>query len=204
MPAKFPAANFAAAKAGFITATTATDRTYMQRDENMLLARFANLLSRYTGNEAYHKMSERAMRYLVAPQIAKYLPTGGTLLANLEFSTDPIHITVVGLGTIQQPRHCSMPAMRIRRVICDWNGGTLARAACRTPDIARYPELKNAAAFICTGNTCSSPIYKPETVRASETDSRSLKNRRVSFRIEDQHGQEYLCYMVAQAFLYLC
>src|SRR5258706_15036777 len=67
-----------------------------ERVENMLLPRFVNLLARYTGNSAYHVMAERGMRYLVAPQIAEFLPTGGTLLANLEFFCDPIHITVVG------------------------------------------------------------------------------------------------------------
>jgi len=166
--AKFMAANFADGKAGFITAKTPTDRSYTptpQRDENMLLARFANLLSRYTGNAAYHDMAERAMRYLVAPQIAKYLPTGGTLLANLEFSTDPIHITVVGHKddpAAQALFHAgsAYPSGYLRLEWWDTREGRLPN-----PDV-QYPELKNAAAFICTGNTCSSPIYKPETVRA--------------------------------------
>jgi uncharacterized protein len=29
----------------------------------------------------------------------------------------------------------------------------------------QYPELKTAAAFICTGTACSSPIFKPELIR---------------------------------------
>ncbi len=89
--------NFAGGPAGFLTAKTPTDRSYTprpERDENMLVARFGNLLARYTGNEDYRKMAERAMRYLVTPEIAKLLPTG--LLANLEFAGDPIHITIVG------------------------------------------------------------------------------------------------------------
>jgi uncharacterized protein YyaL (SSP411 family) len=165
--AKFMAANFADAKAGYMTAKTPTDRTYMpkpERDENMLLARFANLLSRYTGNSAYHDMAERAMRYLVAPQIAKFMPTGGTLLANLEFSSDPIHITIVGHKddpTAQALFHAgnAYPSGYLRLEWWDTREGRLPN-----PDV-QYPELKNAAAFICTGNTCSSPIYKPETVR---------------------------------------
>jgi uncharacterized protein YyaL (SSP411 family) len=32
------------------------------------------------------------------------------------------------------------------------------------PDV-QYPELKNPAAFVCTNNTCSAPIYKPEAVK---------------------------------------
>jgi len=166
--AKFIATNFAGGQAGFLTAKTPTDRSYTprpERDENMLVARFGNLLARYTGNDDYRKLAERAMRYLVAPEIAKFLPTGGTLLANLEFATDPIHITVVG--------HKDDPAAQaLFRAGASYPSGYLraewwdtAEGRLPNPDV-QYPELKNAAAFICTGNTCSSPISKPEQVRA--------------------------------------
>jgi len=166
-PAKFIAANFASPQAGYVTAKTPTDRSYTprpERDENMLVARFANLLARYTGNDDYRKMAEQAMRYLVAPQIAKFLPTGGTLLANLEFSTDPIHITIVGHKddpAAQALFHAgaAYPSGYLRIEWWDITEGRLPN-----PDV-QYPELKTAAAFICTGNTCSSPIYKPDQVR---------------------------------------
>jgi uncharacterized protein YyaL (SSP411 family) len=165
--ANFIAANFAATQAGYITAKTPTDRSYIpcpERDENMLVARFANLLARYTGNDDYRKMAEQARRYLVAPQIAKFFPTGGTLLANLEFSTDSIHITIVG-------RKDDPVAQALFRAGAAYPSGYLrvewwdtAEGRLPNPDV-QYPELKSAAAFICTGNTCSSPIYKPEQVR---------------------------------------
>jgi hypothetical protein len=165
--AKFIATNFSVGPAGFTTAKAPTDRAYTprpERDENMLVARFGNLLARYTGNDAYRKMAERAMRYLVAPEIAKFMPTGGTLLANLEFSTDPIHITVVGHKddpNAQALFHAgaAYPSGFLRIEWWDTHEGRLPN-----PDV-QYPELKNAAAFICTGNTCSSPIYKAEMVR---------------------------------------
>jgi uncharacterized protein len=166
--AKFIAANFASGQAGFLTAKTPTDRSYTprpERDENMLVARFGNLLARYTGNDDYRKMGERAMRYLVAPEIAKFMPTGGTLLANLEFATDPIHITVVGHKNDPAAQAlfragASYPSGYLRAEWWDTSEGRLPN-----PDV-QYPELKNAAAFICTGNTCSSPISKPDQVRA--------------------------------------
>jgi len=166
--AKFIAATFASGPAGFITAKAPTDRAYAprpERDENTLMARFANQLAHYTGNDAYRKMAERAMRYLVAPEIAKFMPTGGTLLANLEFSADPIHITVVGHkddANAQALFHAgaAYPSGYLRVEWWDAREGRLPN-----PDV-QYPELKSAAAFICTGNTCSSPIYKPELVRA--------------------------------------
>ena len=166
--AKFIAANFSSGKAGFVTAKAPADGSYTprpERDENMLVARFGNLLSRYAGNQDYRKMSERAMRYLVAPQIAKFMPTGGTLLANLEFSSEPIHITIVGGKNdpaAQALFHAgaSYPSGYLRVEWWDANEGRLPN-----PDV-QYPQLKTAAAFICTGNTCSSPINKAELVRA--------------------------------------
>lgn len=165
--AKFISATFAAEGGGYLTSKAPTDRSYApkpQRDENILLARLMNLLSRYTGNDAYHAMSERAMRYVSAPMIAKYMPTGATLLADLEYSSDPIHITVVGHKddpAAQALFHAAAayPSGYLRLEWWDTREGRLPN-----PDV-QYPELKNAAAFICTGNTCSAPISKPEMVR---------------------------------------
>jgi uncharacterized protein YyaL (SSP411 family) len=166
--ARFMNTNFAGDQAGFITSKAPTDRSYTprpEREENIALARFANLLSRYTGNQDYHAMSERAMRYLAAPMIAKYLPTGGILLANREFSSDPIHITIVGHKddpAAQALFHAAAayPSGYLRLEWWDTREGRLPN-----PDV-QYPELKTAAAFICTGNTCSSPIHEAAAVRA--------------------------------------
>ena len=165
--AGFIAANFKDDEAGFLTSKAPTDRAYkprQERDENILAARFFNLLSRYSGNDSYHKNAEQAMRYLVAPEIARYLPTGGTLLTNLEFSSDPIHITVVGHKDDPEAQAlfhagASYPSGYLRVEWWDTREGRLPN-----PDV-QYPELKKPAAFICTGNTCSSPIYSPEAIR---------------------------------------
>jgi uncharacterized protein YyaL (SSP411 family) len=165
--AKFINANFAGDQAGFITSKAPTDRSYTprpEREENILLARFSNLLSRYTGNQDYHAMAERAMRYLAAPMIARYLPTGGTLLADREFSSDPIHITIVGhkddpAAEALFHAAAAYPSGYLRLEWWDTREGRLPN-----PDV-QYPELKTAAAFICTGNTCSSPIHSAEAVR---------------------------------------
>jgi uncharacterized protein YyaL (SSP411 family) len=166
--AKFMEANFAGAQAGFITSKAPTDRSYTprpERDENILMARFANLLSRYTGNANYRAISDRAMRYLAAPIIAKYLPTAGTLLADREISSDPIHITVVGhkddsLAQALFHAGAAYPSGYLRLEWWDTREGRLPN-----PDVL-YPELKTAAAFICTGNTCSSPIHAADAIRA--------------------------------------
>jgi uncharacterized protein len=101
---------------------------------------------------------------VTAPMIAKYMPTGGTLLADLEFSSDPIHITVVGHKddpAAQALFHAAAgyPSGYLRLEWWDTREGRLPN-----PDV-QYPEMKNASAFICTGNTCSAPIAKPEMIR---------------------------------------
>ena len=110
-------------------------------------------------------MAERAMRYLAAPQIAKFLPTGGTLLANFELASEPIHITVVGHKddpTAQALFHAAAayPSGYLRVEWWDTREGRLPN-----PDV-QYPDLKKPAAFMCTGTTCSSPIFNAEMVRA--------------------------------------
>jgi len=163
--AQFMRANFADSAAGFVT-SKATDRSYTprpERDENILLARFANLLSHYTGNSEYHAMAERAMRYLAAPEIAKYLPTAGTLLADREIASDPIHMTIVGhkddpAAQALFQAAAAYPSGYLRLEWWDTREGKLPN-----PDVL-YPELKTAAAFICTGNACSSPIHDPGAI----------------------------------------
>jgi len=165
--AKFIDANFKNAQGGYLTSKAPTDRSYTpkpERDENIAFARLTNLLSRYAGNEEYRKMSERAMKYVAAPMIARYLPTGATLLADLEYASDPIHITVVGHKddpAAQALFHAAAayPSGYLRLEWWDTREGRLPN-----PDV-QYPELKTAAAFICTGNTCSAPIKDPQTVR---------------------------------------
>ena len=104
------------------------------------------------------------MRYLAAPEIAKYLPTAGTLLADREIASDPIHMTIVGhkddpAAQALFQAAAAYPSGYLRLEWWDTREGKLPN-----PDVL-YPELKTAAAFICTGNTCSSPIHDPGAIR---------------------------------------
>ena len=165
--ARYLMANFRSPEAGFLTSKAPTDPAYAplpERDENIIAARFLNLLSAYTGKPAYGEAANHAMRYLVAPQVAHELPTGGVLLANLEASTPPLHITVVGPKDSASARALFLAANAYpgdyKRV--EWwdpREGPLPNA-----DV-QYPERPEPAAFICTGNSCSSPISKPDDIR---------------------------------------
>ena len=69
-----------------------------QIDENIAAARFFNLLFQYLGRAPDHAAAERGMRYLASPQVvhSRALWPAGILLADLETSSDPLHITIVG------------------------------------------------------------------------------------------------------------
>ena len=151
------------AEAGFLTATSrsALEPARPQRDENIQLARLANLLFHYTGKAEHRRVAERAMRYLAVPEIATRFETGGVLLADLELRTEPLHMTVVGprhdSGTQSLLRAAAAIAVPYKRIeLLDAREGPLPRS-----DVI-YPRLSRPAAFLCTEGRCSAPSFSAE------------------------------------------
>jgi len=139
-------------------------KAVLQIDENLELARFANLLAHYTGEAGYRAMSEHALRYLFSPAVAgshRFLAT--MLLAEREFAADPAHITIVGgkqdaLAAALHGRALRYPSTYRRIEWWDRKEGAMPN-----PDVT-YPELERAAAFVCVNHACSLPIFEPEKV----------------------------------------
>jgi uncharacterized protein YyaL (SSP411 family) len=165
----FIAANFKNPDgAGFLTAKTPTDHAYKphpERDENVSVARVANLLFHYTGDQALRGAAEQAMRYVVTPGIAHQYTAVGTLIADAELTVSPVHLTIVGHKDDPDAQRLFQTALQVpsgyKRV--EWwdkREGVLPNA-----DV-EYPELKQAAAFVCTDKSCSSPILKAEQLLA--------------------------------------
>ncbi len=69
---------------GFLTPAS----TRPQRDENVALARLANLLFLSTGKPEYRRVAENAIRYLAAPAIARRFPAASVLLVDRETAPD--------------------------------------------------------------------------------------------------------------------
>src|SRR5258708_844296 len=95
----FIAKNFRDPKgAGFLTARPAghSDSPHPQRDENVLVARTANLLFRYTGSAECGQLAKDAMRYLAAKPVVDRLPASSALLADVAIGSEPLHLPVVG------------------------------------------------------------------------------------------------------------
>ena len=164
---RFIAANFVSEKAaGFTTSKSSTDHAYKphpERDENAQLARFANLLSEYTGEKGDHETAAAAMRYLATPEIATAWLSSPVLLAEAQFTTPPTHVTIVGSKSDPATKVLFQTALLAtptysRLELWDKSEGPLPR-----PDVA-YPTLTRAAAFLCTATACSSPIFDAQSL----------------------------------------
>jgi uncharacterized protein len=153
---------------GFATSKTATDAAYHphpERDENAQLARFANLLYQYTGDASAKANADRTMRYLATKPIALRPMAGTILLAETEFTTDPIHITIVGpVGDATSKQlftdALASPSSYKRIELWDPKQGKPVR------DDVTYPEMSRPAAFLCRQRSCSTPIFDSTKLNA--------------------------------------
>ncbi len=155
--------------AGFVTSYAAPDAAFAplpQRDENIILARVANLAFHLTGDARLRDVAQEALRHLAIPEVAKRPQTGGVLLVADELGREPLHVTVVGPKDDVAARALLLAARAwpeaayARLELWDRRDGPLPRA-----DVA-YPELKRPAAFVCTESRCSAPAYTPDELRA--------------------------------------
>lgn len=160
--AGFIEAHFRGSQPGYVTsATRAGSRVQSQSniDENIPLARFANLLHRYTGDARYKAMGDYALRMLVTEQVAdSQLTAPGILLATFESANDPLHITIVGGKDDAAAIALFQSAIRYSAVYRRVEWWDRREGKMPNPDV-RYPQLPRAAAFICTDSTCSLPIF---------------------------------------------
>lgn len=161
----FPFSDANGKRGGFVTARGNDGIASLpQRDENVGVARFTNLLFHYTGEPAHRKTAEEAMRFLSTPMAQKKGFSASLLLVDRELATSPLHVTVVGpksdlAGKALFEAAQSYPGSYKRVEWWDRTEGNLPRN-----DIT-YPELKKPAAFICTNSRCSLPIFEAATLR---------------------------------------
>jgi len=138
-----------------------------QTDENCAFARLTNLLSYYDGNAEDHAHAEHAMHYLAIPSVAERrgFLVGGILLADREFSSPPLHLTIVGDKSDPKAKELFMAALcesaTYKRV--EWFDRR--EAALPNSDV-EFPTLDRAAAFVCTDRSCSLPLFEPLKIHA--------------------------------------
>lgn len=165
--------HFRDAQGGFDTAAPAARargvfaRPVRLYEENVALTRYATLAWRYTGDARWQKLAEHGLRYLAAPALVdsgRFLP--GVLLADQEFAREPVHITVVGAkgDAAAQALHAAAlryPAVDLRVDWWDRSEGPLPN-----PDV-KYPAMTRPAAYACSAQACSSPVFDPQKLGAT-------------------------------------
>jgi uncharacterized protein len=138
-------------------------------DENVMAARFANLLFHYTGKpqdrklaEVRHELSGRAAEVAES----RVIMVCGNLLADAEMTGDPLHVTIVGPkagsaagGAVAVHDGHRDFTGRIGRL--EWYDASRGPAAERRCASILSP-AERAAGFICTGSACSSPAFTPD------------------------------------------
>jgi len=162
---EFIIATFADQSEGFLTAARPEaeggvfSKPSKNLDEQVLVARFANGLYRYSGDEKFRAAAEQAARYVTSDDLLTTpRPYPGALLVDEELSREPAHMTIVGRK--DDPRAVALhqaalayPAVYRRIDWWDEREGPLANA-----DV-QYPPLTEPAAFVCTDRICSLPIF---------------------------------------------
>jgi uncharacterized protein YyaL (SSP411 family) len=86
-------------------------------------------------------------------------------------ASEPTHVTIVGHKDDTTAQSLHSAALRYPSVYRRVDWWDKREGAMPNPDV-RYPELARAAAFICTGNTCSLPVF--DSVQLARTLDISL------------------------------
>ncbi len=163
------AREFRDARGGFAAAPAPAGATGVFRDpvrtieENAAVARFANLLNRYSAEARYRKAALHAAKFLAAATAGLDTPRTEVLLADRELGAAPIHITVVGgkSDPIARALHAAALGFPAGYLQVDW--WDRAEGPLPNPEI-QYPTLPRAAAFACTQSTCSNPVFEPQSI----------------------------------------
>ncbi len=136
-------------------------------EENVAVTRYANLAWRYTGDVRWQKLAEHGLRYPAAPALVdsgRFLP--GLLLADEEFAQEPVHITVVGAkaDAVAQALHSAALRYAADYLRVDW--WDRSEGPLPNPDV-KYPAFARAAAYACSAQACSSPVFDAQKLGAT-------------------------------------
>ncbi|MFL6604194.1 MAG: hypothetical protein ACJ8R9_23080 [Steroidobacteraceae bacterium] len=133
--------------------------------QNAAVVRTAGMLHHYTAAERHLRIARHAMKYLSSVAAAasdQFRPD--ILLADHELSMAPIHITIVGGkdDPAAQSLHAAALQYPTDYLQVDW----WDRREGKLPDPSiTYPDLKRPAAFACTANACSTPVYEGSQIQ---------------------------------------
>ncbi|HEY1847833.1 MAG TPA: DUF255 domain-containing protein [Opitutaceae bacterium] len=136
-----------------------------QFDEQVALARFANLLGHASGRAADHAIAASALRWASAPDVAgrRHAYVGGLLLAVEELGSEPLHVTVVGPRGDARAlalHRCALRAPSTYKLVEWWD-----KAAGPAPrGDAIFPDIRKPSAYLCANGACSAPVTDPSAL----------------------------------------
>ena len=171
----FIAGNFKHKKAGWVSsATPSTDakafaEPFVSIEQNIQLARLANLLHRTHGGKRFRHMAKHAMHFLASNNVVgqqRFML--GTVLADQEFGIEPAQITIIGKANDPAAHELHKAAMRlpiVYRRIDRWDPST---GPMPNADV-QYPAMDRAAAFACANQICSLPVFEPAALEKTVT-----------------------------------
>ena len=161
------------AQAGYFTGIESSETTGVFKksvkniSENVQIARFANKLFNSTGRSEYRSMAEAAMRFLASSGgIENHDFLTGILLSDSELGSGPLRITIVGAKDDPKAKALHQAALgypSVYRRVEWWD----RREGPLPNSEINYPELAEAAAFVCAGHSCSPPFFSPEKISSS-------------------------------------
>lgn len=169
---EFIALNFVDARTGGFLASTSPIASKFpppvkQKDDNVAAVRMFNLLHFHTGEAKYRTLAEAGMGYLASPPIQDaydFLPD--VLLAEMEMTQEPVHVTVVGPRRDQRSGALFRAALNYPTQYkrAEWWDKTEGKLPNHDVDYPDYPE---PAAFACTRRFCSEPVTDPAKLAAA-------------------------------------
>jgi uncharacterized protein YyaL (SSP411 family) len=169
----FIEAHFGDGQAGFDTAAPIAKahgvfaRPVRLYEENVAVTRTANMAYRYTADARWQRLAQHGMRYLAAPALADsghFLP--GVLLADEEFTREPVHITVVGAKDDEAALALHAAALRYPADFLRIDWWDKREGPLPNPDV-KYPSFAKAAAYACSARACSSPVFDADKLGAT-------------------------------------
>ncbi|HLJ90235.1 MAG TPA: DUF255 domain-containing protein [Candidatus Angelobacter sp.] len=178
---------------GFITAKASEGDRYQphqQREENVMVARVANLLFNEAGESRYRQVAKDALSYLVTQPSIDSVPASSILLADRELQRPPLRLLVV--GEKNDPAAAALFRTAIQYApfykVVEWRGPQDVLPAELSQSIKEPPEQKEqeeqkqrvdrAAVFILHDQSRSAPLFTPAELLVQLKSPSAISERR--------------------------
>jgi uncharacterized protein len=147
-------------------------KPFKQVNENIDAARFFNLLFNYSHRDIFRVGAMDALRSVSSPEeVYEYTFNPGFLLADDEMKTPPLHLTVVGRKD-DPAAQALFKAILAATPLYKQTEWVDPREGKLPGSEVEYPDLPEAAAFVCTSNLCSPPVFTAKALADELAEAR--------------------------------